>query len=217
MKYITAIFVLFIFGCKKNDTQYRPDTFINGQVINTITGEPVSNVTLKFVECENPYMYSPTCQSIGYATTDSLGNFSFSYENNSNFFHYCLLHENGFIHADTSYSIINQVELTNSSNQTITLKVLPYSRIWFEIENINCFNNNDLLEIFYTNEILNFEGFSYPWNLHGCTNYESQVWEQVPMGKQYFHYRITKNNNVQDIYHTLYLSPGKDTVLQILY
>lgn len=214
--YIIIIF-FFILGCHHNDTNNDPDTSINGQVINRMTGLPEPNVKLKFVECDNPYMHSPSCDILGYATTDNNGNFSFNYHNISYKYHYFMLHENGYMHSDTTYGIINEGSLTNGSSQTINLSVLPYSRIWHKIDNLNCFDSTDVVEIYHTNDILNYQEFPNPWSHYGCANFESMNWEEVPMGNNYFHWRVTKNNIVQDFYDTLYLAPGQDTIYQIAY
>jgi len=83
------------------------------------------------------------------------------------------------------------------------------------ITNVNCQGSGDYM-ILYTKNQANSLGLT-GWEFFGCNGYIGDHFSNVPMGKYYFEWHVTRNSITNIYYDTIYLSPGEYKTYDINY
>ena len=83
------------------------------------------------------------------------------------------------------------------------------------ITNINCQGGGDYM-ILYTKNHVNSLGVT-GWEFFGCNGYVGDHFSNVPMGKYYFEWHVTRNSITNIYYDTIDLSPGEYRTYDINY
>ena len=83
------------------------------------------------------------------------------------------------------------------------------------VNNINCQGGGDYM-ILYTKNQVNSLGVT-GWEFFGCNGYVGNHYSNVPIGKYYFQWEVTRNNITNTYYDTIYLSPGEYRTYDINY
>ena len=214
MRWLIILFsCISLFSCRPEE---NVEITVNGQVINRITGQHISNVSVKLYSCENSSFYIGSCNTVSTVYTDNSGRFTFQYSKNPGRYYSCELNESNYYSSNPDYGINNRVELSASSTQTAHLNVVPNCGIKLKIYNTSCFDANDNFILFRQNQISNFYWGS-PFEMDGCTSHEGLSFGAFPMGNYYYHWEVTKNSVTQNFYDTIYLNPFQDTVYTINY
>jgi hypothetical protein len=112
--------------------------------------------------------------------------------------------------------------LESNSSQTIDYKLVPSAYLKYKIHNVNCFDENDEIQIFSCSDFEKSESCLFPlggvasW-LFGCSEYEFINYISKMSGKQYLHWIVTKNNITTHHYDTITLAPYEQRYYEILY
>ena len=204
------LLVLILLSCGKKVT-------VKGRVYNPIDNEGIEGIDVQLSRSKVGFFsYDGTgSQAIENTTTNQDGNYLINYRHNNRSFRlFFSVDEELYINAEpVQYNISQQ-------NNTIDVPLVPVSYIKYHIENINCFDENDKVEIFSCNEFLQ-QQCELAWGgqvgYNGCFESTTDNYAKSPSGKMYYHWIVTKNNTVTHHYDTLFLEPFQEHYFEILY
>jgi|GEM_PF-1496973 len=105
-------------------------------------------------------------------------------------------------------------------NGTFTFEFAECAYLKLNINNTNCQDSNDLIKLFHTGSDVGFDN-SISGNPiktgSGCYNYLGTNFSDVPMGRRFYKWEVTKNSITNIYYDTIYLSPGEYKTYDINY
>ena len=130
---------------------------------------------------------------------------------------------------DRSYSVRVVAPENTCYNKNITLSYnYPYDNnhvFSFEfaecaylkqnITNVNCQGTSDYMILKTSNQVNSLGATG--WEFFGCNGYVGDHFSEVPFGKYYFEWEVTRNNITNTYYDTIYLSPGEYKTYDINY
>jgi hypothetical protein len=83
------------------------------------------------------------------------------------------------------------------------------------ITNVNCQGTSDYMILKTSNQVNSLGATG--WEFFGCNGYVGDHFSEVPFGKYYFEWEVTRNNITNTYYDTIYLSPGEYKTYDINY
>ncbi|MEZ4938480.1 MAG: hypothetical protein R2799_12900 [Crocinitomicaceae bacterium] len=218
MKNLIIISLLFLFSCAKEGK----NIYIEGKVVNPITGEGIPNVRLLLKKKVNDLGSLTSVGKIKQeAISDVDGNFVLKH-NGSLFHTYIVLHE--FI--DEGYHLVGwkdeagqtiggyQLEVKKGELMNVRLELLPYAEFKVEAYNVNCFDQTDTMLLYKQNQIGSLQ--EGPWIYPGCNSFLGG-YNKVPMGKIYFSWHVIRNGITNIYSDTIYLDEGEQETFTINY
>ena len=158
-KYITIWFVLVVFifsftSCLKENQSL---TRVNGEVKDTITGEPIANMPVNILECDLGFYFgSDRCHSFKTVTTDLKGNYNYSFKSGKGSFYKVALGGNDHYTA-SEYPIEIESRKSNTVNFSenpirileLKLKILRPDKKYLIVSASNVFNDNYYSAVFH--------------------------------------------------------------------
>ena len=197
----------FFVSCKK-------ETMIKVHVENIVTGAPYVDQLIYIREAPQNVNQENTTVYEGYTDSDGKLFIDFKYRRNAKYTifiglpeHYCYLHSLG-------YTI--EKEKTNN----IHFRLAPCAQLKLKIENVNCEGGGDDFKLFHEGSDAGFlELDPNTPNLEGggCFSYEGSSFSNVPMGRRFYRWEVTRSGVTETYYDTIYLQEGEQRVYEILY
>lgn len=83
------------------------------------------------------------------------------------------------------------------------------------INNVNCFDQNDQIEIKISRFVDN--NYESPWTIVGCDGFISNHFSQVPMGNYYYKWVVTRAGVSNTFYDTVYVDENEFVTYEINY
>lgn len=212
---IISIVILILVSCGKQTT-------IKGKVYNTLDGEGITDIEITLGRANEslfPVSDGPGGKIIAETRTDSDGNYVFQerIRKNKNYSMAFKVNNDFYFAVDGATSLTHSI---SQENQTIDLSLVPVSYIKHHIKNIDCFDGNDEIEIFSCNEILQ-QQCTISWGgqsgFKGCFEFTTDNYDATAAGNMFYHWKVTKNNEVTHHYDTLFLEPFEEHYYEILY
>ena len=186
---LTSFFLIFgMIGC----TKFGKNITVNGRVLNPITNEPISDITVRLIKSKNLQYYGGY-KTIKETTSDINGNFELSAGRTGGIwivadFNYQNYYELGWDYNEKYHS---QLKVDKGEIMHVDYHLVPYGEYRLIINNINCGGPNDTIIINKTNFVQSF--LDNDWMLTGCDGYTTS-WNKVPMGNIHTKYTVIRNN-----------------------
>ncbi len=111
--------------------------------------------------------------------------------------------------ANTCYTKNISLHFGGESNFEAPFEFAECAYLKFRYHNEACQNSDDHIEVTRYTILGDYVGFNNPAIYDGCTDYTMNEYTQVPEGKWFFKWSVTKNNQTTDYYDTIYLNPGE--------
>jgi hypothetical protein len=111
--------------------------------------------------------------------------------------------------------VIQSFDSPYDVNGTFTFEFAECAYLKQNITNINCQGSSDYMILKTSNQV-NSLGVT-GWEFFGCNGYVGDHFSEVPFGKYYFEWEVTRNNITNTYYDTIYLSPGEYKTYDINY
>ena len=194
------------------------DTTVSGRVYDPNTNQGIANIkVIVSKEKINPIPFSwdgAGATTEATTTTDANGNYLLNFHKNKNRTYYLYFLNDD----DLFYKIESEMKFleTNEVNQIIDYKLVPSAFIKKKIKNINCFDENDKIEIYASDDFGEIPS-NIPYTLIGCVDQTSATFGKTISGKIYYHWIVTKNNLTTHHYDTITLMPNEERYYEILY
>ena len=196
---------MFLLSCKKERTFH-----ITAK--NATTGEPYPGLSFEIQRSwsgafENHY------KSVGSGFLDENGEVYFTKR----------------LHKNSSYSIsvapppntcyISDTDLHpgDETNFKAEFEFAECAYLKFRYKNTNCQNLDDHIRVKRFTNLDGYSGFLIDAEYYGCTDYTMPNYVEVPMGKWFFEWQVTKNNITSNFYDTIFLSSGEQKFYEINY
>jgi hypothetical protein len=212
MKTPIKIFILIFFAtaisCKKKAN-------FHVKIINPATGEGYAN-TKFFVKSEKTGADGEIVKTEASGITNENGEALVTSLKISNAKSYYVIPE-----SIPNICYINDVKiyytdrLTNPNPQ-FTFEIAPCAYSKLTINNVNCEGPDDLMVLYQGNQIGTFDG-SFGWQHHGCAFWQTNGQSDIPMGKVYYRWEVTRSSGTTIHYDTVYYAPGVLTEYEINY
>ena len=207
MKYLTYILLmLFLLSCSK-------EGMIKVKTINKVTGTPMPKVTIYVVE---QFSNNDPNETVFIGETNNNGDLviDIKFKRNGKYTITQAQVENSCWHSDKSLS------LEKTKNQNVIFEFAPCAQLKLKIENVNCEGPGDDFKLFHEGSDAGFlELDPNTPNLEGggCFSYEGSSFSNVPMGRRFYRWEVTRSGVTETYYDTIYLQEGEQRVYEILY
>src|SRR5690554_1739113 len=203
MKYLIFIITaVLLFSCSK-------ERVIKVKTINKVTGAPMPHVTIYIIE---QYTNNKPNKTVFDGETDSNGDLiiDLKFKNNGKYIIYQAQVENSCWHNEKS------VFLEYKENNNVTFEFAPCAQLKLKIDNVNCQGIGDKFVLYRKNQIGSIDG-NFAWEHDGCAFWETNGYSNVPMGKKYYRWEVTRSGNTTTYYDTIYLQEGEQKLYEINY
>ena len=211
--YISFLFLLLLFGCKKN----KNTIVIEGVLLNPITNQGVSGVLLDF-SAQQPVSgtYSTAYNTLMKVSTDAGGKFRFeikssnasSYRIKADYTGYYLLEE-----------LYNPEKFPVGETSTLSLSFYPKGALRVSVKNINPFDGGDKLVFQIIKGAINKPGFCLSNSQTFIGQSVDTTLQCLSYGQQkmVFQWFVTKNNIVNAFSDSLIVSFNDTAFFQLNY
>lgn len=212
--FITLLILLSI-SCGKKVT-------VKGRAYNALTNEGISDVSVNISREKANLTFSydgAGSKSIDSDITDSDGKYSIDYRHKSRSY------QMFFSYDEDRYIALNSQQYNLSQeNKTIDFPLVPIGYLKQKVENVSCFDENDLLSIVksheihkndYGNEII-WEG-CVDWEYSGSLDGSPQGYVFVMMGWHYAKGFVIKNGVQTEIKDSIYVGEQEFVTWHIKY
>ena len=103
------------------------------------------------------------------------------------------------------------------ANTEINFEYAPCAYSKLIINNVNCQGTDDQFVLFRQDEIGSLAQGSQGWEHLGCTYWETNGFSDIPMGRRFYRWEVTRSG-ITTIYHdTVYYPPGEYITYEINY
>ena len=215
MRFWISLFVIIaITSC----TKFGKNVYVDGYVLNAITGEPVPNVSLRLyrkqIDWGDPL--GTASKTLKSTTTDANGYYKAEHLSTPVNAVYIQMGggvEGGYVLVDGQ----NPTLIQKGKKNHVNFGIVPYGYLQINIHNTSCFDSNDELKIYRTHSIIGFyDNVPNPAIYIGCINQTGNL-NKAPMGWYKFNGTVTKNGIVTQKKDSIYLSEGESKVWNIDY
>ena|SRR5574343_218292 len=114
-----------------------------------------------------------------------------------------------------SNNVIQYFDSPYDVNGTFTFEFAECAYLKQNITNVNCQGTSDYMILKTSNQVNSLGATG--WEFFGCNGYVGDHFSEVPFGKYYFEWKVTRNNITNTYYDTIYLSPGEYKTYDIIY
>jgi hypothetical protein len=114
-----------------------------------------------------------------------------------------------------SNNVIQYFDSPYDVNGTFTFEFAECAYLKQNITNVNCQGTSDYMILKTSNQVNSLGATG--WEFFGCNGYVGDHFSEVPFGKYYFEWEVTRNNITNTYYDTIYLSPGEYKTYDINY
>lgn len=195
---------LFFFSCKKERT-------IHITAKNAVTGAPYEGLTYYVVQEKTGGYGGEKFKTVASGTLDANGEAYFTKK----------------LTKDYSYAVRVEQPANTCYNKQITyyfgdegvfeapFEFAECAYLKQNITNVNCQGTSDYMILKTSNQVNSIGATG--WEFFGCNGYVGDHFSEVPFGKYYFEWEVTRNNITNTYYDTIYLSPGEYKTYDINY
>ncbi|HRO76468.1 MAG TPA: hypothetical protein PLP27_10005 [Crocinitomicaceae bacterium] len=183
-------------------TKFGKNITVKGRVINPITNEPISGITV--------FMHqSWKSKTIKKMVTGQDGEFELSATHlghvwaGTNYANYQDYYDLGWDYQNKYYS---EIKVNKGKTMNVDYHLVPYGEIKTPIHNINCGGGNDTLIFKRTNITFPHLSVFQPFTLTGCYNNEG-AYAEVPSGDYKIEWTVIRNG-VSNTYSHILTVPG---------
>jgi len=214
--YLTLILFILL-SCAKDGKRI----FVEGKVLNPITGEGIEGIRVKIMKNALSGGYKVLKETY----TDADGNYELGVNSVAidvyvrcdgdfglHIIGWDLNFETEFVDIVT-FRIPKKGRVYNADYHTV-----PEGGLKKSIINTSCFNDNDEIKIFAQDEVVSINQSAGPLMQTGCVSmlYGNDEFDN-PSGKIFYHYFVTKNNITTEHFDTLYVYPKQENIHVIEY
>jgi hypothetical protein len=107
-------------------------------------------------------------------------------------------------------------DIHDPNNREFTFEIAPCAYSKLTINNVNCEGPNDLMVLYRSNQIGTSDG-NFGWQHNGCAFWQTNGQSDIPMGKVYYRWEVTRSSGTTIHYDTVYYAPGVLTEYEINY
>ena len=212
---LTLFSLLFVVvGC----TKFGKNITVEGRILNPITNEPISDITVRLIKSKNLQYYGGY-KTIKETTSDANGNFELSAGRTGGVwivadFNYQNYYELGWDYSEKYYS---QLKVDKGEVMHVDYHLVPYGELQINIKNTSCFSQNDSLVIFRTHSLIHFyDDVPNPAIYVGCIDQQGNQ-NKAPMGWYKYTGRVIKNGIETPILDSILLDAGEIKIWNIYY
>jgi hypothetical protein len=111
-------------------------------------------------------------------------------------------------------------DIHDPNNKEFTFVIAPCAQLKLKIQNVNCEGPNDHFKLFYNGrQVGGQDGLigAVVKDEQGCYTFEQEHWSDVPMGKRYYKWEVTRSTGTTVTYDTIALNQGEQKVYNINY
>lgn len=199
-------------------TKFGKNIYVDGYVRNSITGNPVPNISLRLYRSQMDWKdpVGSTSKTLKTVMTDENGYYKIEYL--STLFNKAYVQigdgvEGGYILLSGE----NTTQIKKGKRNHLNFEIVPYGYLQINIHNISCFDGNDELKIYRTHSIPGFyDNVPNPATYIGCLNQTGNV-NKSPMGWYKYSGTVTKNGIVTPKKDSIYLNEGETKIWSINY
>jgi hypothetical protein len=187
---------------------------IKVHVENVVTGEPYVDQLIYIREAPQNVNQENTTVYEGYTDSEGKLFINFKYRRNAKYFIFISLPESYCYLHSLSYPI--NKEKTND----IHFRLAPCAQLKLKIENVNCEGAGDNFKLFHEGSEVGFNNFADGDPIKegdGCYSYEGSSFSNVPMGRRFYRWEVTRSGTTEIFHDTIYLEEGEQRVYEILY
>ncbi len=204
---ILALFSLLLLGCNKEAVNFHI------KIINPATGEGYANHEF-YIKSSKTGSDGQIVKTEYTGFTDQNGEAIVPLKIKKSVAHYVT----PSVVTNTCY--INSIDLyynnTNDLNPEFVFEIAPCAYSKLTINNVNCEGPSDLMVLYQGNQIGTFDG-GYAWQHQGCAFWQTNGQSDIPMGKVYYRWEVTRSSGTTIYFDTVYYAPGVLTEYTINY
>jgi hypothetical protein len=111
-------------------------------------------------------------------------------------------------------------DIHDPNNKEFIFEIAPCAQLKLKIQNVNCEGPNDHFKLFYNGrQVGGQDGLigAVVKDEQGCYTFEQAHWSDVPMGKRYYKWEVTRSTGTTVTYDTIALNQGEQKVYNINY
>ena len=204
---------LLLFSCNKKET-------LKISVKNIVTGEPVAGNHISIVEIFNVSdgVSGSKTKDFYSGQTNSEGVLYVTEKFNKNRRYTVKV---GKFTEDVCYINKSNEQWYVGANTEINFEYTPCAYLKWRIENVNCEGESDNLKVYYLGRQVGGQEPPIIGALirdgDGCYFFESNGFNDVPMGERYYRREVTRNGITEIFYDTIYLNAGEFYTYEINY
>jgi len=205
--------IAFLILTALNSCNKKFDAQFHVKIINPATGEGYAN-TKFYVISERTGANGEVVKTEAQGTTNSAGeaNVTVSIKASKSYFVTIEALPN-ICYVDDIRKYYND---WSNKNPEFVFEIAPCAYSKLTINNVNCEGPNDLMVLYQGNQIGTFDG-SYGWQHHGCVFWQTNGQSDIPMGKVYYRWEVTRSSGTTIHYDTVYYATGVLTEYTINY
>ncbi len=210
-KMILAFFSLIILGCNKATVNFHV------KIINPATGEGYANHEF-YIKSSKTGSDGQIVKTEYTGFTDQNGEAIVPLKIKKSVAHYVT----PSVVSNTCY--INSIDLyynnTSDPNPQFIFEIAPCAQLKLNIQNVNCEGPNDHFKLIYNGrQVGGDDGLigAVVKDEFGCYTFEQGHWSDVPMGKRYYKWEVTRSTGTTVTYDTVSLNQGEQKVYNINY
>ncbi|MCB0478288.1 MAG: hypothetical protein KDC84_09000 [Crocinitomicaceae bacterium] len=218
-KSLSIFFILLLFSCAKDGK----NIYVEGRVVNPVTGEGIPNITLDLrKKVPDPGGSGSDSKTVKTVLSDQNGYFTIAH--NGSLFNSYIIHmsnSNGIGYhvagwKDASGTSIGgyNLEVDKGQYMNVRYELVPYAEFKVDAYNVNCFDQTDTMLLYKQNQIGSLQ--EGPWIYPGCNSFLGG-YNKVPMGKIYFSWHVIRNGITNIYSDTIYLDEGEQETFTINY
>jgi hypothetical protein len=209
MAVITAIVLL---SCC---TKFGKNMTVKGEVLNPITGEGYSGVTVEMIQSEQSLSFNGGYKGVTHTLTDENGNFSISATRLAPVW-VQVQAEDYKLGWDYKGQYSFMLKVNKGKTMNLDYHIVPYGGIKLKINNINCEGGGDTM-YFRKKWAIKSNDFDY-WSSPriGCYSYDGEPFK-LPMGEYIYETKVTRSGVVSYVYDTVFVPKTGVVTLQIDY
>ena len=208
---ILVFFSLMLLGCNKETVNFHI------KIINPATGEGYANIKF-FVRSERTGMNGEVLKTEAEGITNANGEAVVNLKVKSNKSYYVVCE------ALPDICYINDIRKYyndwSNKNPEFVFEIAPCAQLKLKIQNVNCEGPNDHFKLFYNGrQVGGQDGLigAVVKDEYGCYTFEQGHWSDVPMGKRYYKWEVTRSTGTTVTYDTVSLNQGEQKVYNINY
>lgn len=111
-------------------------------------------------------------------------------------------------------------DIHDPNNKEFVFEIAPCAQLKLKIQNVNCEGPNDHFKLIYNGrQVGGQDGLigAVIKDEYGCYTLEQGHWSDVPMGKRYYKWEVTRSSGTTVTYDTVNLNQGEQKVYNIHY
>ncbi len=201
--YLTALVIIGLTSCKKDrNLEKRTQTFIEGHIVNSITGDSIPGARVELWEDDRggSLIIEDYDRKLGETKTDEKGYFKIHFLCSNVKAYGIIPYKENY----TNYNTVTNVNCSRTSYQS-GIRLMPFSWLRIHIKNINPFDDNDSLYYYYH--------FSLVGQNIDTVFYRTFAADAVQVNK----WNVTKNGQTTSHYAINTCSPHDTCSLNIYY